>query len=105
MVLSLAGGTLDSLGRVSAGALAVALVLHVLKVLPLVLAGSGSTATVLGFGLGMQGVLTIVDLVIGGIGMSLVARRVDPLGFLSAARAFSPRPSGGLQAARRTLRS
>ena len=71
-----------------------------------VLAGSGSMAAVLGFGVGMQAALVIVDLAIGGAGMSLVARRVDLAGSLASVRAFGRRSSsGGLRTARRTLRS
>lgn len=71
----------------------------------LVLAGNGSAAAVLGFGVGMQAALVVVDLVIGGLAMAFVARRLDSVGFPRTLRTFGRTPSGGLQAARRTLRS
>ena len=43
-----------------------------------VLAGSGSMAAVLGFGVGMQAALVLVDLGIGCAAFSPVARRVNP---------------------------
>ena len=54
-----------------------------------VLAGSGSMAAVLGFGVGMQAALVIVDLGIGCVALSTVARRVKlggPLRALEPAR-------------------
>lgn len=70
----------------------------------IVLAGSGSAAAVLGFGVGMQAALVVVDLVIGGVAMAFVARRVDPIGLLRTVRTFGRTQSGALQAARHTLR-
>lgn len=70
-----------------------------------VLAGSGSTAAVLGFGVGMQAALVIVDLVIGAAGLSFVASRLDLAGSLASVRTFGRRSSGDLQAVGRTLRS
>ena len=71
-----------------------------------VLAGSGSMGAVLGFGVGMQAALVVVDLMIGGAALWLVAPRVDLAASLGTVRAFGRRShSGGLQASRRTLRS
>ena len=58
-----------------------------------VLASSGSMAAVLGFGVGMQAALVIVDLAIGCVALSAVARRVKLGGALRA-----------LEPARRPLR-
>jgi uncharacterized membrane protein YbhN (UPF0104 family) len=69
-----------------------------------VLAGSGSMAAVLGFGVGMQAALIVVDLVIGGAAMWFVTPRLGLTRSLGMVRTLRSRaPSGGLQAARRTL--
>ena len=61
-----------------------------------VLASSGSMAAVLGFGVGMQAALVIVDLAIGCAALSFVARRLHLAGPVGALRALQP--------ARRALR-
>ena len=69
-----------------------------------VLAGSGGMAAVLGFGVGMQAALIVVDLAIGGAAMWFVTPRLDLAGSLGMVRALGRRsPSGGFQAPRRTL--
>ncbi len=71
-----------------------------------VLTGTGSLGAVLGFGVGMQAALMIVDLVIGGLALWFVAPRAGLARFFGRLRRFGrTSPSGGLQAARQAIRS
>jgi uncharacterized membrane protein YbhN (UPF0104 family) len=71
-----------------------------------VLAGSGSMATVLGFGLGMQASLVIIDVVTGCAAMWFLVPRLDLAGALGISWVAGRRsPSGVLQSSRSTLRS
>jgi uncharacterized membrane protein YbhN (UPF0104 family) len=69
-----------------------------------VLAGSGSTAAVLGFGIGMQAALLIVDLAIGCTAMFFIARRMNLDRSVGALRTFARTSPAALEPARRTMR-
>ncbi len=69
-----------------------------------VLAGSGSTAAVLGFGVGMQAALVIIDLAIGCTAISFVARPMTLGGSVGALYALARTRPATLEPARRTLR-
>ena len=59
------------------------------------LAGSASTAALLGFGVGMQAATAIADIVLGAAALLLVARRGDLSGALATLRiGRRPRPAG-----------